>query len=46
MEVSEMRTKVKHAYAGDKWAHKVKKMSQEQIVAIYYRLLKAGKIKN
>ncbi len=33
-------------YPGDRWRKKVKAMPSEQIVALYYSLVRQGKIKN
>lgn len=35
-----MRTKVRAAYSGDKWKHKVDNMPDYQIMAIYFKLIK------
>lgn len=45
MTNDQMREKVAAAYDGDKWKQKVRRMPDDQIVAIYYRFLKSGKIK-
>lgn len=45
MTNDQMREKVEAAYDGDKWKQKVRRMPDDQIVAIYYRFLKSGKIK-
>lgn len=39
------RMAVESAYKGPKWKDKVKRMSDEQVVAIHRSLTKAGKIK-
>lgn len=39
------RIAVAGAYPGDRWRAKVAKMPEDQILAIYLRLKKAGKIK-
>lgn len=44
MSVVNMREWVKSAYPGDKWRKKVENMSDSQIVAVYYNLLRSGKI--
>lgn len=41
---SKERVAVSQAYSGDKWAAKVKKMSDTQIVAIFKRLREQGRI--
>lgn len=45
MTNDQMREKVAQAYPGDKWRQKVNRMPDDQIIAIYYRLLKSGRIK-
>lgn len=45
MTVDEMREKVKEAYNGDRWKRKVQYMSDDQIIAIFYRLKSKGQIK-
>ena len=42
----DMRDWVKSAYPGPNWKKKVDKMSDDQIIALYYSLVKRGKIKN
>ena len=46
MTTIDMRSWVKTAYPGQKWADKVDKMSDQQIVALYYGFVQKGKIKN
>lgn len=41
----QMRMVVMNAYSGEKWRQKVAKMTDEQVVAVYYSLLKQGKIR-
>ena len=41
-----MRGWVRSAYPGPNWKKKVDKMSDDQIIALYYSLVKQGKIKN
>lgn len=45
MSVEMMRHYVKEAYSGKAWKRKVSKMPDNQILAIYQRLLNDGKIK-
>jgi len=49
MSALEMRKQVVCAYAGSHkgtaWEHKVKKMSDRQVMSIYFRLKKEGKVK-
>lgn len=45
MTNDQMRDKVMEAYRGDNWKQKVRRMPDDQIIAIYYRLLKSGRIK-
>jgi hypothetical protein len=46
MDAYQMRDWVKSAYPGPNWKTKVDKMSDEQIIALYFSLVKQGKIKN
>ena len=39
MDIRSMRLYVSRAYIGEGWKAKVRKMSDEQIVAIYYRMV-------
>ena len=45
MTTSNMRGWVKSAYNSDNWKKKVDRMSDEQIIAVYYSLVKQGRIK-
>lgn len=45
MQAYQMRDWVKSAYPGPNWMAKVDKMTDKQIVALYYSLIKQGKIK-
>lgn len=45
MTTNNMRDWVKSAYPGLNWKVKVDKMSDSQIIALYYSLIKQGKIK-
>lgn len=38
------RELVKKAYTGERWANKVNRMSDQQIIAIFFRLRRQGKI--
>lgn len=46
LSISQMRDKVAEAYSGDSWKKKVRFMPDDQIIAIFYRLKKNGKIKD
>jgi len=46
MDTITMRDWVQHAYPGQKWKDKVKQMKDSQIIALYFSLVKQGKIKN
>ncbi len=39
MSVCQMREYVRNAYQGDKWKNRVAKMPDNQIIAIYFRLI-------
>lgn len=38
------RIAVTAAYSGPKWAERVRKMSDDQVIAVYLRLKKQGKV--
>lgn len=44
MNVSQMRTELSKAYSGSSWARKVGKMTDAQIIAIYRRFQRDGKL--
>lgn len=44
MKIQEMRNRVRRVY-GMVWAKKVDAMSDTQVVALYYKFVKEGKIK-
>ena len=47
MSVEAMRAVLKKQYGGsDKWINRVNKMGDNQIVAVYYRMLNSGQLKN
>ncbi len=45
MEVVHMRTHLIAAYPGPNWKKKVDRMSDNQVIAVYSRLVKEKKIK-
>lgn len=45
MTPADMRGWVKAAYPTASWSEKVSKMPERQIIALYYRFKKEGKIK-
>jgi hypothetical protein len=47
MTAQQMREKLKNdsGYGGMKWKLEVEAMSESQVIAIYYRMLKKGQIK-
>lgn len=45
MTAFQMRDWVKSAYDGPAWKTKVNNMTDEQIVAVYFSLVKQGRIK-
>jgi hypothetical protein len=45
MSVEQMRKAVEEAYPGEKWKNKVKHMSDNQVLAVYTRLLDKKKLK-
>ena len=47
MSVETMRAVLKKQYGGAyKWVNRVNKMSEAQVVAVYYRMLGSGQIKH
>ena len=44
MSVEQMRNVILDAYSGDSWKLRVSKMSDEQVIAVYYKLLDTGKL--
>lgn len=44
MTIMEKRNAVSNAYPGPEWKAKVQKMSDEQVVAVYFRLKEQGRI--
>ena len=45
MNVTQMRARVAKCYPGPRWANKVQRMNDDQVIAIFYRLSKKGMIK-
>lgn len=45
MNINTVRDWVKSAYPGPNWAEKVNNMTDVQIIALYFSLVKQGKIK-
>lgn len=43
MTVEEMRYAISKVYPGDTWRNRVAKMSDNQVVALYYKFLEGGK---
>lgn len=46
LQISQMREKIREVYSGDNWVKRVRNMPNDQVIAIYYKLLKNGKIKD
>lgn len=44
MSVDQMRYSISMAYSGKKWANKVKRMSDSQVIAVYHRFVAQGKL--
>ena len=44
MNVYTMRSALAEVYSGDSWKEKVKKMTDEQVLAVYKRLERAGQL--
>ena len=45
MSVGIMRSEIEKVYPGPKWREKVKRMSDNQVIAVYSRFRQSGKIK-
>ena len=45
MSVADMRRLVANAYTGEKWKSKVRRMPDDQIVAIFHSMVLKGQIK-
>ena len=45
MKTEQMRHEISEVYKGAGWQKKVKKMNENQVIAIYYRFLANGKLK-
>ncbi len=45
MKTEQMRYEISKVYKGAGWQKKVKKMNENQVVAIYYKFLANGKLK-
>lgn len=43
MYIEQMRKALEDVYPVDRWLHKVSRMSDEQVMAVYYRFLYDGK---
>ena len=44
MTVSDMRELISSVYAGQKWKDRVRNMSEDQVIAIYWQFVKKGKL--
>lgn len=45
MSTEQMRAEITKTYQGADWVEKVKKMTDQQVIAVYYRLLDQGRLK-
>ena len=45
MKTEQMRHEISKVYKGAGWQKKVKKMNEDQVIAIYYKFLANGKLK-
>lgn len=45
MQLYQMRERVSQVYSGPGWKRQVEKMSDGQVIVLYYKFLKEGKIK-
>lgn len=47
MSVDQMRAVLKRQYGGSyKWVNRVNSMGDNQVIAVYYRMLGSGQLKN
>ena len=46
LQISQMREKIREVYSGDGWVKRVRNMPNDQVIALYYKFLKQGKIKD
>ena len=46
LQISQMREKILEAYSGEGWKKRVRNMPNDQVIALYYKFLKKGKIKD
>lgn len=46
IQISKMREKISEVYSSDNWQKRVRSMPNDQVIAIYYKFLKKGKIKD
>lgn len=47
MSAEAMRAVLKRQYGGSyKWINRVNKMGDNQVIAVYYRMLNSGQLKN
>lgn len=44
MSIEQMKAALLKAYSGQAWYDKVQRMSDKQIVAVYYRMLNANQL--
>lgn len=45
MSIQQMRKAIEDVYQGESWKHKVSRMSDNQIIAIYHKFLTSKKLK-
>lgn len=46
LQISQMREKIREVYSGEGWIKRVRNMPNDQVIALYYKFLKQGKIKD
>ena len=46
LQISQMREKIREVYSGEGWVKRVRNMPNDQVIALYYKFLKQGKIKD
>lgn len=45
MSIEQMRYAITKVYQGEKWNQKVSRMCNEQVIAVYHKFFKLGKLK-
>lgn len=46
LAISQMREKIAEVYPSDKWRQKCRRMPNDQVIAIFYKMVRKGQIKD